>query len=183
MSEIYELAEDSFLLSDTLKKEIPKLLKKNKNLKFLEVGCGSGINLQTASNLGVKKENIFGTDINGKAVTHCKKLGSNCFKSDLFSNIKGRRFDVIVFNPPYLPLDKREPKSSRLATTSGKKGNELTLRFLKQAKIYLNKKGKILIITSSLSSKINFKAIGYKTKEIAHKKLFFERLSVVELSS
>ena len=205
MSEIYEPAEDSYLMSEALKRELPKLLNKNPELKFLEVGCGSGINLETAKSLGVK--NILGTDININAVKHCKTLGFNCvksdlyatknsklnakannvnnikiFKSDLFSSfLKTEKFDYMLFNPPYLPLDEEEPKDSRTATTGGKKGTELIIKFLKQAKEHLNKNGKILLITSSLSKDIDFIAFGYNAEVINEKKLFFEKLTVWKL--
>ncbi len=179
MSEIYEPSEDSYLMSDTLKKELPKLLKINPRLKLLEVGCGSGINLETAKKLGVNVNNILGADINKEAVKHCKSLGFNCIKSDLFDNIKGK-FDVIIFNPPYLLLDKREPKFSRITTTGGLQGNEVTIRFLKQANKHLTKDGRIFIITSSLSKSINFNKLGYNSKEVSSVKLFFEKLSVWE---
>lgn len=179
MPEIYEPSEDSYLISEILSAEMPKLLKENPEMKFLEIGCGSGINLETAVKAGVKKENIVGTDINPEAVKHCKALGFRCIKSDLFKKIKGK-FDVIVFNPPYLPLDEREPKASRKATTGGKKGNETTIKFLREAGKHLNAQGKVFLIASSLSLKINFKKLGYKAREIAHKDLFFEKLFVWE---
>lgn len=180
MAEIYQPAEDSYLMSETLKLEIPKLLNENPNLKFLEVGIGNGINLQTAEESGINKKNIFGCDVNKKAVEYCKKLGYNCINSNLFTKVKGR-FDVIVFNPPYLPHDKDEPKSSRIATTGGKKGNEIIVRFLKQVKNHLNKEGIMFLITSSLSNDINFKKFGYNYKKIGNKKLFFEELSLWKL--
>jgi release factor glutamine methyltransferase len=179
MPSIYEPAEDSFLMAKTLKEQIPKLLNKNPNLKFLEVGCGSGINLETAEKAGVKINNIIGTDINPKAVANCKKLGFNCIQSDLFDRVKGN-FDIIIFNPPYLPLDKEEPKSSRAETTGGKKGNEIIIKFLEQAREHLTQEGKIFIITSSLPPNINFSGLGYSSKEIDSKKLFFEKLFVWE---
>ena len=190
MPTIYEPSEDSYLMSEVLKKKIPKLLNKNPGLKFLEIGCGSGINLQTAFEAGIKKENILGTDINSKAVKHCKSLGFNCIKSILFEAFKGRlivkgnlvplQFDVIVFNPPYLPIDKKEPKSSRVTTTGGLYGNELIIKFLKQAGKYLNRGGRIFIITSSLARGVNFRGLGYKAKEVSSANLFFEKLSVWE---
>ncbi|VVB83959.1 Release factor glutamine methyltransferase [uncultured archaeon] len=177
---IYQPAEDSYLMSRILKEQIPDLLEKNPNLKFLEIGAGSGIHLETAKNLGIKKENIFSSDIDNKSVSHCKMLGFNCIYSDLFENIS-RKFDVIIFNPPYLPEDSREPKSSRTATTGGKKGNEIILKFLKQAKNYLTISGKIFLITSSLAEDVDFKKLDYKAKEIGCEKLFFERLCIWEL--
>ena len=123
----------------------------------------------------------MGSDVNAKAVEHCASLGFRVIQSDLFNNIKGK-FDIIVFNPPYLPLDKKEPKKSRIATTAGKKGSELILRFLNQAKNHLTENGIIFIITSSLSKEINFKKLGYEAEEAGNKKLFFEELTVWELS-
>jgi len=176
---IYIPAEDSFLMSRILKEQIPNLIKKNPDLKFLEIGAGSGIHLETAKNLGVK--NIFSSDIDERAVSHCNLLGFNCIHSDLFENIKDK-YDVIIFNPPYLPEDAREPKSSRKDTTAGKKGNEIIIRFLQQAKNHLNKNGKIFLITSSLSEDVDFKDLGYDAKEIGCEKLFFERLCIWELA-
>jgi release factor glutamine methyltransferase len=175
---IYQPAEDSYLMSQILKEKLPKLLNENPELKFLEIGAGSGIHLETAKKLGVK--NIFSSDINPRAVSHCSLLGFHCIKSDLFEKIK-EKFNLIIFNPPYLPEDSREPKDSQTATTGGKKGTEIILKFLQQAKSHLEKNGKIFLITSSLSPEINFKKLGYNAKEIGCEKLFFEKLCIWEL--
>ena len=98
--EIYEPGEDSYLLSKILSSEIPKLIKEDAELNFLEIGAGSGINLETALKAGIKKKNILGTDINPEAVKYCKSLGFRCIKSDLFKKIKGK-FSIIAFNPVY----------------------------------------------------------------------------------
>jgi len=180
MPKIYQPAEDSYLISNYLEKVLPALKRKNPNLKLLEIGIGSGIQLETALKAGIKKENILGTDINEEAVNYCKRLGFSSIKSDLFENIRGK-FDIIVFNPPYLPEDKKEPKISRTATTGGKKGSEIIKRFLKQAKGYLKEGGRIFLITSSLAEDIDFKGFVYDSEKSAEKKLFFERLSLWEL--
>jgi release factor glutamine methyltransferase len=177
---MYQPAEDSFLMSRILKEQVPNLIKQNSDLKFLEIGAGSGIHLETASSLGIKKENIFSSDIDKKSVSHCSSLGFNCVHSDLFENIS-EKYDLIIFNPPYLPEDSREPKSSKLATTGGKKGNEIILKFLENAKNYLKVDGKIFLITSSLAEDVNFEKLGYNAKEIGCEKLFFERLCIWEL--
>jgi len=204
---IYPPSEDSYLMSRILKEQIPNLIKQNPDLKFLEIGAGSGIHLQTASALGIKHENIFSSDIDKRSVSHCNLLGFKCIHSDLFEAFNNMRFlseaieetvqpcqkgslqkkppvsfDIIIFNPPYLPEDAREPKSSKLATTGGKKGNEIIIRFLQQAKNYLNKDGKIFLITSSLAEGVDFSKLGYNAKEIGCEKLFFERLCIYELS-
>lgn len=178
---IYQPAEDSFLMSQILKEKLPELLKKNPDLKFLEIGTGSGIHLETAKNIGIKKENIFSSDINLKSVSHCQLLGFRCIHSNLFDKIPKQKFDLIIFNPPYLPEDSREPDDSKLATTAGKKGNEIIIDFLKQAKGYLERDGKIFLITSTLSPEINFEKLGYKAREIGCEKLFFEQLCIWEI--
>jgi release factor glutamine methyltransferase len=180
MSNIYQPAEDSYLMSRILKEQIPLLIEKNSHLKFLEIGAGSGIHLETAHNSGIKKENIFSSDINKASVNHCNLLGFNCIHSDLFQNINGK-YDLIIFNPPYLPEDSREPKDSKLATTGGKRGNEIILRFLKEAKNHIKKDGIVFLITSSLSKDVNFNELGYEAKEVGCEKLFFERLCIWEL--
>lgn len=177
MSKIYQPAEDSYLMSRILKEQIPILLEENPNLRFLEIGAGSGIHLETAYNLGIKKENIFSSDINKDSVSHCNSLGFNCIYSDLFENINGK-YSIIVFNPPYLPEDSREPEDSRISTTGGTKGNEIISRFLNDAKNYLEEGGRIFLITSSLSEEIDFQEYGYEAKELGCEKLFFERLCI-----
>jgi release factor glutamine methyltransferase len=172
MSQVYSPEEDSYLMQKTLEKNI-----KNKNLNVLEIGIGSGIQLKTLKKLGIK--NLSGVDINSDAVKDCKKLGFNCKISNLFEKVKGE-FDIIIFNPPYLPEDKKEPKDSQLATTGGKKGGELINKFLRQAKKHLNKKGKIFLLVSSLTKGLNYE--GYKKNKIAEKKLFMEKLEILELT-
>ena len=175
---IYQPAEDSYLLSKVLKEQLPVILKKNSDLTFLEIGAGSGIQLQTTLNAGVKKENIFACDLNNEAVEHCRKLGFNCIKSNLFEKIKGK-FDVMVFNPPYLPEDKSEPISSKISTTGGKNGGEIINKFLSIAKVHLNNQGKIFLLISSLTKGIDLS--GYKKKLLGKRKLFFEELYCWEL--
>jgi release factor glutamine methyltransferase len=178
MTLIYSPEEDSYLMQEILKKELPILLKENSNLKVLEIGIGSGIQLETLEKLGVKKENIFGVDINIEAVKHCQKMNFHCIKSNLFENIN-EKYDVILFNPPYLPKTKKEDKESELITTGGKFGSELINKFLEKAKNHLKEEGKIFLLVSSLTKKINW--FDYEKKLMGEKKLFFEKLEVWKL--
>lgn len=180
--DIYEPKEDSIMLSETLKKFLNPI---DKNIKILDMGSGSGIQGETCKKLGFK--NILTTDINSKAVNLLKYKGFKSINSNLFSNIKSnQKFDLIIFNPPYLPEDKYEPKDSKVITTGGKYGYEIIIRFLKQAKIHLNKNGKIIILFSSLSKpKIiidKIKELKFNFKLLNKKKLFFEELYVYEIT-
>lgn len=174
MTEIYEPSDDSYFFAEFLK----RYLKKSKPQTYLDMGCGSGILAKTVSNF-FKKENILCVDINPSAVSANRLLGFKATRSNLFSKIqKKKKFDLITFNAPYLPEEKIEPDSSKLITTGGKRGDEISLKFLKQAKDHLTKDGRTLLLISSLTpmEKIN----KFKPKLVAKKKIFFEELRIYE---
>jgi release factor glutamine methyltransferase len=175
--EIYQPSEDSYLFAELLKKELPKFIKKNKNIKFLDMGTGSGILAKTASKY-LPPKNILAIDINPEAIKALQKESFQTAQSNLFKDTN-KKFDLITFNAPYLPLDSREPKSSRLATTGGKNGDEVSLKFLKQAKRHLNKNGKIFLLISSLTPLDKIKKL-WSYKIVARKKIFMEELLILE---
>jgi len=170
--EIYQPAEDSYFFANFLK----KYLSKHKNISYLDVGTGSGILSETAKKF---TDNILATDINSKAIKILKQKGFSAIQSNLFSKIKNK-FDIITFNAPYIPKDKREPKSSQLSTTGGKRGDEITIKFLQQAKKHLNKNGKIFLLISSMTPQDKIKKFNPKT--VAKKKIFMEELLILEFN-
>lgn len=178
---IYEPAEDSLLL----KKHI-RGYARGKRL-VLDMGTGSGILAVEAARYA---ERVIAVDINPGAVEYCKKNIRNdnieFRQSDLFSNIS-TKFDLIIFNPPYLPLDKEEPEDSRLATTGGKKGYELIERFLSEAGGHLLEDGAILLLFSSLAGVDNINRIilqnNFRYKELSRQHLFFEDIIIYSVKS
>ncbi len=143
---IYESAEDSFLLE--------KWVKQFAIGKVLDVGTGSGIQaIAAAENPQVKS--VLAVDIQPEVVAHCKNTVQNkkitFLQSDLFASIKkGMLFDTIIFNPPYLPADEKDPHP---ALDGGKKGYETLQRFFEKAPEYLAEDGIILIVFSSITKK------------------------------
>jgi release factor glutamine methyltransferase len=174
MTEVYEPSDDSYFFAEFLKRYLKKFKPKN----YLDVGCGSGILAKTVSKF-FNNKNILCLDINPSAVSTTRLLGFKTIKSNLFLRVpKKQKFDLITFNAPYLPEEEIEPYSSKLITTGGKSGDEISVKFLKQAKEHLNEKGRILLLISSLTpmEKIN----KFKPKLVAKKKIFFEELRIFE---
>ena len=165
---IYDPEEDSFLLA--------KYVDKFAEGKVLDIGTGSGIQAETALR---HTKDVLAVDINKESIEFVKKKGIKAKHSDLFSNIK-EKFDLIIFNPPYLPEEKLEDDKSKRITTGGKNGYEILKRFFSQANRYLNKNGKILIVFSSLTNKKKINEVtkrnNFKFKLLEVKKIFFEKL-------
>ena len=173
---IYEPDDDSFLLV----KQIKKLAK---GKKVLDMGTGFGILAETALKSGAI--DVLAVDINNEVVNYVKSKGIKAKLSDLFSSVD-EKFDLIVFNPPYLPEDELEDEETRRITTGGKNGYEILEKFIVDSKNYLNKNGKILIVFSSLTDKNKIdevlKGNKYKFECLEKKKLFFEKLYVYLIS-
>lgn len=150
------------------------------------MGTGSGFLAELALE---KTKEVFAVDINPEAVEVCKKKGINAHVSDLFNNVN-EKFDLIIFNPPYLPEERdyygikmtKEDFNyvNDIALVGGKEGWETIDRFLKEAKNYLNKNGKVLLGFSSLSGDILkiMEKYNYKYKKLGEKRIFFEVLYV-----
>jgi release factor glutamine methyltransferase len=142
---IYEPGEDSTLLRHYVKQYAKG--------SVLDIGTGSAIQAIAAAKSG-KVRNVIATDIQDSIIRHNKKNIRNkkikFLKSDLFGNIKNKKFDTIIFNPPYLPS---ELKLKDLTTEGGKKGYEVIEKFLNQANNFLKNDGIILIVFSSLTKK------------------------------
>ena len=163
---IYEPSEDTFLIAEQVKKFAKG--------RVLDMGTGSGYLAEIALE---KTKDVVAVDISEEAIDFVKKKNIITIKSDLFSDVEGK-FDLIIFNPPYLPKIKNEPKKLSIIISGGERGNELIERFLKKAKEYLKKNGKVLIIFSSLTPNVLelFKKYKYKFKKLSEKRIFFESI-------
>lgn len=175
---MYQPAEDSYFFKEFLENFF-KDKKLKKSFSVLDMGSGEGILAETCSKF-VNKKNILCADIQKESVLLLRKKGFKAVQSDLFKNIK-RKFDLIIFNAPYLPLDKREDRESRIETTGGLRGDEISLRFLKEAKKRLKKNGKIFLLISSLTPIKRIKK--FKPKLVARKKIWFEELKILEFEN
>ncbi|KAH8581519.1 Ydr140wp-like family archaeal-RNA methylase [Cryptosporidium sp. chipmunk genotype I] len=126
---VYEPSEDSFLMEDALILEKSEILKLKPRL-ICEIGCGSGY--LTACLLKIIKEleegpplpiaylvdvNINALEMSRRVVSNNKINGSiELVKMSLFTCfIKNRGlFEIIIFNPPYVPSSNKELNRSIL---------------------------------------------------------------------
>jgi len=177
--DIYEPAEDSFLLQNAVKKYA--------HSNVLDMGTGSGIQALTAVEQGCS---VSAVDINPQVVQHLRaqarqqkksKRSITVFQSDLFSRVKGM-FDTIIFNPPYLPQDEG---IDDVSLYGGEKGWEISARFFSQVSSFLNPQGVILFLFSSLTNKPQIEKIIrqhlFQWEEVGRQKIAFEELYVYKI--
>ncbi len=173
---VYEPSEDSFLLADAALAEIKG------SERILEVGCGSGIiSSVIKANTGAT---VVGIDINPHAVKCTKDNRIDVIRGDLLSCINGH-FDVIIFNPPYLPTEEKERDNGWInsALDGGYDGRKVIYRFLEDAARCLVRGGRILMIVSSLTGideiKSRMFSLGFRVEEKMTEKYIFEKLIVL----
>jgi release factor glutamine methyltransferase len=177
--EVYEPAEDTYLL---LKAALSEAKPSD---SVLEIGCGMGI---ISRNLAPKVRSILATDINPHAVRIVRGSGIPTVRADLFKGIK-TKFDMIIFNPPYLPTSEEERSDGWLnfALDGGYSGRETINGFLEDLGAHLAPGGRALLLISSLTGlrevEEMIRTAGLDSCRIASEKHFFEQLHILKIYS
>ena len=155
--EVYEPAEDTFLLVDSIELSIGN--------SVFDIGSGSGLIALYCASFGA---NVVCCDINPFAVELIKKnflVNKSLLRGsfdvrigDLFSVLDSKdNFDLIIFNPPYLPTSKKELVGGSgwfdKAVSGGVNGLNVIERFINQASGFLKKNGRVYFVFSSLSNR------------------------------
>jgi release factor glutamine methyltransferase len=178
---VYEPAEDTFILLENLRVE--------RSDRVLEIGTGTGI---IATKASTNSRMVVATDINPYAIECATKniIANKSFnieirKGNLFEPVKGEKFDLILFNTPYLPTDDKEKINDELnaAWDGGVDGRMLIDRFIEGLPHYFNQGGIVQMVQSSLSD-VNMtlkklENLGFKVSVTARKKVFFEEIAVI----
>ena len=172
--------ETEHLIEETL-----KLIPKNRSLKLLEIGVGSGCLIisilkdrQNCSAIGIDccKKAVKIANIN--ANLHQMKNRIKILKTDV-DNFKTGKYDLILSNPPY--IDKHQLRylgvsefEPLLALNGGIDGIEILMKVVFKASQLLKINGKLVIEIG--------KNQNYKVKEILKKNNFFINKTVKDLS-
>ncbi|OTF72837.1 hemK methyltransferase family member 2-like protein [Euroglyphus maynei] len=112
---VYEPAEDTFLLLDALEQDLESIIKL-KPLICLEIGSGSGTVITSlAKTLGPNECFYLATDLNSQALECTRKCfqyntdtdNVHSIRCDLSRAFRSRLLpDLILFNPPYNDLNR-----------------------------------------------------------------------------
>jgi release factor glutamine methyltransferase len=181
---VYEPSEDSFLLAEKLEVHAGDWV--------LDLGTGSGI-------LGVlaakNAREVVAADLNPYAV-QCAKQNAVLnnvrdkmlfLQADLFTAfVETAKFDLILFNAPYLPTEDSEADSwlSR-AWAGGTTGRKVIDRFISQAPRHLKPTGRIFLMQSTLADTEEtlqkFSEFHLNAQVVAELALpFFEKLVLIK---
>ncbi|MCL2687465.1 MAG: class I SAM-dependent methyltransferase [Methanobrevibacter sp.] len=183
---VYEPSDDSFLLANNLDIDFGD--------KVLEIGTGSGIIAMYASKIA---DEVIATDINFDAILLSEKnfLANNIKNikllfGDLFEPIKkesseNQKFDVILFNTPYLPTEDCEILEDNLnyAFDGGLDGRKVIDNFLNEVKNFLNEGARVQLVQSSLSNVektlLKLEELGFSVEITASERFFFEEIVLI----
>jgi release factor glutamine methyltransferase len=191
---VYLPSDDTDLMIEVLEKEV---IRKNKQFSSaIEIGSGNGfLSIDIYDNV----KELISTDINPIAIDYLLNVKEqyNLEKqkivySNLFDSIGEQKFDLIIFNPPYVPSeeildeDDDEINGYDLAVNGGEHGKEIIDEFVKQLPEHLDKVGVCYLLVSSLNSPLdiieNLKLQNLFAEIIDSKKLFFEELFVLKIT-
>ena len=126
--------------------------------RILDLCTGSGC-IAIACAYAFPNAEVDGADISKAAIEvaeknklkHQLEKRLNIIESDLFSNLQGRCYDLIVCNPPYVDAEdmanlpdeyRHEPE---LGLAAGNNGLDLVIPMLRDAKHHLNPEGVIIV--------------------------------------
>ena len=165
--QVYQPAEDSFLLLKAAKEEV------RPGDRVLEIGVGSGY---VSSGLLSSCRMLVATDRNPHAAAIAYASGVPVVLTDLAAGLCGP-FDLILFNPPYLPTEPGERIDDwlELALDGGPSGRDVIERFLQLIPGILSPEGRVLLLISSLtgSDEVNdlIRNNGFESSTVAEERV------------
>ncbi|KAL6931406.1 related to eRF1 methyltransferase catalytic subunit MTQ2 [Hanseniaspora guilliermondii] len=196
---VYDPAEDTFLLMDALESEHNKgQYDLERSTLSLEIGSGSGM-----ISSFIIKHKIFGennyhlsSDINPLAIKETLKtiklngVGRNdVLLMSLLDSVRDGSIDYLVFNPPYVPSDDVPILSDEdrlsVALEGGKNGMEITNLLIEQLSMKLSTEGCAYILFCASNKPLEYKesiSDMYNMELIEKRKCGWEVLSIYKIT-
>jgi len=142
---------DAALLGGVMARHAPKLAGR----PVLDLCSGTGILGLTAARLGARATAV---DLSRRAVLNARLnarlngLELEVLRGDLFEPVRGRSFDMIVSNPPYIPAPPGgRPRGAARAWDAGPDGRAFLDDICDHAAAHLNPGGRVLLVHSTLA--------------------------------
>lgn len=177
---VYQPAEDSALLAGVVVDNVAA------GDRVLEVGTGSG---WVAEQLEHETDtSVYASDINPFACAAARDRGVAAIRANMLDPFVERSFDVVCFNPPYLPTDPDEEWDDWMehALSGGPDGRRLVVPFLSALRRVLAVDGRGYLLISSLTGYDEVVSIaaeaGLRAESIREESYPFETLFVLELT-
>ncbi len=167
----YLPAEDTYLLKEALGPASGD--------SCLEIGFGSGAAL---ADVAERFRLAVGADVIGiEDARLARGPRMDLVLTDRARCFRDGVFDLVFFNPPYLPSGRIEDRT----VDGGRSGVEVPLSFLEEALRVLKGGGSAMVLLSDEGDVDAFvarcKGMGLSVEQAAEKRLFFERLVVFRI--
>ncbi|MGM0606020.1 MAG: HemK2/MTQ2 family protein methyltransferase [Halobacteriota archaeon] len=176
---VYQPAADSALLVDAVTDRL------DRTDRVLEVGTGSG---WVAARFAETGASVYASDVNPHACGSATDRGLPAICGNLLDPFRAGAFDVVAFNPPYLPTDPDAEWDDWMehALSGGPDGRRLVVPFLEGLGRVLAPGGVGYLLISSLTGYDAVESIananGLALRTIREESYPFETLFVLELT-
>ncbi|XP_018422844.1 PREDICTED: hemK methyltransferase family member 2 [Nanorana parkeri] len=192
-SDVYEPAEDTFLLIDALEGEVDELIARVE--LCLEIGCGSGVVSAFVASIIGPKALYLCTDVNPLAASctletaRTNKVLIEPVITDLVSGLLPRlqgQIDLLLFNPPYVvtPSEEVGGNGIQAAWAGGNNGREVMDRIFPLVPTLLSPKGSfyLLVLKDNNPDEIveQLKSYGLQGSKLLSRKAGREHLIVLK---